>query len=102
MVDKALQDVEQISKELLDLADSDTDKLSLLNNRLETVEQELLNAELDKKLAAINTAKISQAQLINKLKEDIKTLTNDVKNIEAIRMALPSGCWKKTNIEELR
>jgi len=43
-----------------------------------------------------------QAQLINKLKEDIKALTTDVKNIEAIRLALPSGCWKKTNIEELR
>ncbi|CAI6348984.1 unnamed protein product [Macrosiphum euphorbiae] len=102
MVDKALQDVEKISKELLDLADSDTDKLSLLSSRLESAEQELMNAELDKKLAAINSAKISQAQLINKLKEDIKTLTNDVKNIEAIRLALPVGCWKKTNIEELR
>jgi len=42
----------------------DTDKLSLLSSRLETAEQELLNAELDKKLAAINSAKISQVSLI--------------------------------------
>jgi len=44
----------------------------------------------------------SQAQLIKTYEDDVKSLTDDVKNIEAIRRALPTGCWKKTNIEELR
>lgn len=45
------------------LFEIDTDKLSLLSSRLEAAEQELINAELDKKLAAINSAKISQVSL---------------------------------------
>lgn len=43
-----------------------------------------------------------QAQLIKTYEDDIRALKNDVDNIEAIKQALPGGCWKKSNLEELR
>jgi len=102
IVDKALENLNSVLKELSVLVDVDSDTLSQLSTRLEAAEQELINAKLDEKLATINNARISQAQLIKTYEDDVKTLMDDVKNIEAIRHALPTGCWKKTNIEELR
>ncbi|VVC25129.1 Hypothetical protein CINCED_3A009745 [Cinara cedri] len=102
VVDKALEDVNVIIKELSNLVDVDSDTLNQLNTRLEMAEQELINAKLDDKLAAINSARISQAQLIQTYNDDIAALSNDVVNIEVINRTLPNGCWKKTNIEELR
>lgn len=40
-----------------------------------------------------------KAQLIKNYENEIEALTNDVKNIDAIRRALPEGCWKRTHLE---
>ncbi|XP_025424275.1 laminin subunit gamma-1 isoform X2 [Sipha flava] len=102
LVDKGLEDVTKILNELSNIVDFDSEKLSQLSTRLESVEQDLISAKLDEKLMTINNARIAQAQLIKTYEDDIQALSNDVANIEAIRRALPNGCWKKTNIEELR
>jgi coxsackievirus/adenovirus receptor len=101
-VDKALDDVNSVLRELSVLVDVDSETLNVLSTKLDLAEKDLIKAKLDEKLATINNARISQAQLIKTYEDDIDALTTDVNNIEAIRRALPSGCWKKTNIEELR
>ncbi|XP_050538498.1 laminin subunit gamma-1, partial [Daktulosphaira vitifoliae] len=98
-VDKALEDVSAVLKELSNLEDIDSEMLNQLSSRLETAEQELANAKLDEKLQNINAARISQAQLIKNYENEIESLTNDVKNIDSIRKALPEGCWKRTHLE---
>ncbi|XP_050422694.1 laminin subunit gamma-1 isoform X2 [Adelges cooleyi] len=98
-VNKAREDVDAILKELKDLVDVDSEKLNQLSSRLEAAEQELTNAKLDEKLVAINEARISQAQLIKNYEEEIAALASDVDNIDAIRKALPVGCFKRPHLE---
>lgn len=40
--------------------------------------------------------------LVKSYEEEIKLLDKDVRNIEMIENALPYGCFKKPNLEELR
>uniref|UniRef100_A0A1B6D2A0 Laminin subunit gamma-1 n=1 Tax=Clastoptera arizonana TaxID=38151 RepID=A0A1B6D2A0_9HEMI len=98
-VEKALEDVKSIIKELNELADIDVDNLNDIEIRLREAENNFYDIKLDEELQSLTKIRIQQSQLVKNYQEELARLRTDVDNIEDINDALPVGCWKRTRLE---
>ncbi|KAF6200714.1 hypothetical protein GE061_005158 [Apolygus lucorum] len=100
-VDGAANTLRKILKDLEDLSDIDEDRLNALETRLLEVERQYENSNFDDQMTMLNNARILQDQQIKSYEEEVEKLKKEVNKVEAIRNALPDGCFNRPNLEQL-
>ncbi|XP_024947566.1 laminin subunit gamma-1 isoform X2 [Cephus cinctus] len=98
-VDKALAEVAEIMKELEALPEIDGKQLDSLEQRLEAAEKEIEAANLDQRIRALTDAKNLQTQWVKNYEDEVNRLRIEVENIEDIKKALPTDCYKRVRLE---
>lgn len=98
-VNEIMQDIKGIVRELENLPQVDEAELDELDNELKIVEQRLKDANFDSILEQVQKDQREQSLLIDLYTEEIRYLTSEVENIEAIAKSLPDGCFKRMALE---
>lgn len=98
-VDKALAEVDEIIKELDALPEIDDADLDRLEERLIAAEKEIQAANLEKRIRELTDAKNLQTQWVKNYDDEVSRLRLEVENIEDIRKALPTDCYKRVRLE---
>ncbi|XP_014601707.1 PREDICTED: laminin subunit gamma-1 isoform X1 [Polistes canadensis] len=98
-VDKALSDIAEIMKELQDLPEIDDNSLNNLEERLAAAEKEIKAANLDQRIRLLTDAKNTQTQWVKNYEDEVSRLRIEVENIDDIRKALPTNCYKRVRLE---
>ncbi|XP_046413039.1 laminin subunit gamma-1 [Neodiprion fabricii] len=98
-VDKALLEVAEIIKELEALPEINEADLDRLEERLNAAEQEIKANNLDERIRALTVAKNLQIQWVKNYDEEVARLKLEVENIETIKLALPTDCFKRVRLE---
>lgn len=78
---------------------TDTETLDSLERVLAAAERDFGEADLERRLDEMRTARLSQNQMVRDYEEELSRLRLDVDNVEAIKDALPDGCWKRLKLE---
>ncbi|GAB1600789.1 laminin subunit gamma-1-like [Argonauta hians] len=101
-IKKALTTMEDINSVLVNLDSHkiNTTHLDILEQDIIGVEDLMKSSDVDTQIAMIKRAlkELSDTEL--NLSNDIVQLRADVKNIEAIKLSLPAGCFKPLNLEK--
>ena len=111
-----------------DFGYADTNALDELERKLAAAERDFAEADLERRIEELRAARISQVsafellsfgrnctfcnaltsaicffylqnQLVRDYEEELARLRLDVDNVEAIKEALPDGCWKRLKLE---
>lgn len=77
----------------------DDTELDRLEDRLVTAEKEIEAANLDQRIRALTDAKNLQTQWVKNYEDEVSRLRMEVDNIDDIRKALPTGCFKHIRLE---
>lgn len=96
---KAMQDLDTITKELNDLADIDEETLRQLELKLEQVERDFNNANLDEQLRILTSARLQQQQRLRSYEEELARLEGEVERVKKINDSLPPNCYKRNRLE---
>ncbi|XP_033223143.1 laminin subunit gamma-1 isoform X2 [Belonocnema kinseyi] len=98
-VQKALDEVAAIVKELEALPEINDGDLNLLEERLHAAQAEIEAANLESRIRALTDAKNHQTQLVKYYEEEVNRLKSEVENIDEIKKALPTECFKRVHLE---
>ncbi|KAH0534833.1 laminin subunit gamma-1 [Cotesia glomerata] len=98
-VDKALTEVSEIINELENLPEIDDADLDRLEERLIAAEKEIRATNLDERIRALTDAKNLQTQWVKNYEDEVNRLRIEVENIDDIRKALPTSCYKRVRLE---
>ncbi|XP_034942261.1 laminin subunit gamma-1 [Chelonus insularis] len=98
-VDKALMEVSEIISELQALPEIDDADLDRLEKRLIAAEKEIKATNLDERIKLLTDAKNSQTQWVKNYEDEVSRLRIEVENIDEIRKALPTNCYKRLRLE---
>ncbi|XP_051161958.1 laminin subunit gamma-1 [Leptopilina boulardi] len=98
-VQKALDDVTAIVKELEALPEINNEDLNLLEKRLIAAQDEIEAANLDKRIRTLTDAKNLQTQWVKNYEDEVNRLKLEVENIDDIKKALPTDCYKRVRLE---
>ncbi|XP_043463177.1 laminin subunit gamma-1 [Leptopilina heterotoma] len=98
-VQKALDDVTAIVKELEALPEINDEDLNLLEKRLLAAQEEIKAANLDKRIRTLTDAKNLQTQWVKNYEDEVNRLKLEVENIDDIKKALPTDCHKRVRLE---
>ena len=102
-IDKAedvIGDLERLLALLAQIGEVNPGFLGKLGDDLEDLEDQLRALNLDEQLSRLEVGAKQQQTLISKYTLDLTQLEKDVANIQDIRDALPSGCYKNIKLEE--
>merc|ERR1739842_124348 len=109
MGEKTLKEVEDLTalimavQEKLDNLDSidggDEDALDKLEKKLEMVEKQLNETNLDTRLQQLETASDGIRESVRDMTVELEDLTLDVANIGDIQASLPAQCFKTIPVE---
>ncbi|KAL3871372.1 hypothetical protein ACJMK2_039377 [Sinanodonta woodiana] len=97
----ALSKVVNISSILASLYNLDTEELDRLEQELSGAEEALRTADLDTQLSRLSAANVQVKDWVNDYMIDIKQLEADVENVREIMEALPDGCFKNIELENV-
>lgn len=78
---------------------SDDADLDRLEERLLAAEKEIKEANLEKRIRELTEAKNLQTQWVKNYEDEVSRLRLEVENIDDIRKALPSMCYKRLRLE---
>ena len=78
---------------------SDDADLDRLEERLIAAEKEIQAANLDQRIRELTDAKNSQTQWVKNYEDEVARLRLEVENIDDIRKALPTECYKHLRLE---
>lgn len=98
-VQKAMVDVQDIINILEHLPAITSEDLDKLEAKLQKAENELLEADLDRRLQDIRNQKQTQTILIDNYENSVKKLKEEVDIIRDISESLPNHCFKRTKLE---
>lgn len=98
-VEKALNEVLSIIDELNALPEIKDNDLDKLEERLISAENEINKTNLDQRIRVLTEAKNLQTQWVKNYEDEVARLRLEVENIEDIRNALPTECFKRTVLE---
>ncbi|XP_012279283.1 laminin subunit gamma-1 [Orussus abietinus] len=101
-VDKALNEVAEIITELEALPEINDADLDQLEKRLIAAEKQIEAANLDQRIRALTDSKNLQSQWIKNYENEVSRLRIEVENIDDIRKALPTDCYKRVRLEPSR
>ena len=90
---KALDDVEQLLKDLLALEPLDLAKLEDAEKRFE-VANSTITGQLDLEFEKVKMASASQSKQIENFNLDLGPLEKEIKHVEGLHKALPQKCMK--------
>lgn len=79
--------------------DIDADLLAELERRLTEAENELRQANLDKRLAGLRAARERQQHWLRNYEAEVDQLKKDVANVQEIRHAIPGRCFRRVRLE---
>lgn len=77
----------------------DDEDLNLLEERLHAAQAEIEAANLESRIRALTDAKNHQTQLVKYYEEEVNRLKSEVENIDEIKKALPTECFKRVRLE---
>lgn len=98
-VQRALDEVDAIMKELEALPEINDEDLNLLEKRLQAAQEEITAANLDQRIRALTDAKNIQTQWVKNYEDEVNRLKSEVENIDEIKKALPTDCYKRVRLE---
>ncbi|KAJ8300900.1 hypothetical protein KUTeg_022419 [Tegillarca granosa] len=98
-VKMALETVENMARVLGQLPSVDMARLDQLERDLNTTEEQLQNADLDRQYRDLERADDDIVQLVSDYEYQYNQLKEDVDNIRQIKDSLPDGCFKNIEIE---
>ena len=70
-----------------------------LEKRLDDAENDLKNSDLDKRLQALQQQREQQQQWLRNYESLIEQLKKDVANVNEIRHAIPTKCYRRVRLE---
>lgn len=70
-----------------------------MEERLAAAEKEIKAANLDQRIKLLTDAKITQTQWVKNYEDEVSRLRIEVENIDDIRKALPTNCYKRVRLE---
>lgn len=73
--------------------------MNLLEKRLLAAEKEIRVANLDKRIQTLTDAKNLQTQWVKNYEDEVNRLKSEVENIDDIKKALPTDCYKRVRLE---
>jgi len=77
----------------------DTAALDDLERKLIVAERDFIESDLERRIEEMRVARVTQNQWVRDYEEELARLRLEVDNIEAIKNALPDGCWKRLKLE---
>ncbi|GLH05167.1 Netrin-A [Gryllus bimaculatus] len=95
----ALDEVNFIMQELEDMKEIDVATLDDLERRLEDVEMEYKDANIDFHMSSLSSERNAQNQHIKNYEEELYKLQLEVDNVREISESLPDNCWKRLKLE---
>lgn len=98
-VHELLTYVEDIVTELENTPNIGDGEIERLEMEIRRTEQRLKEAQLEEKLETLQKEHKMQNDLIDQYKGQIALLQEEVDNIEQIIEALPTGCYKRVELE---
>ncbi|XP_050515738.1 laminin subunit gamma-1-like isoform X1 [Diabrotica virgifera virgifera] len=94
-----LSDIENIMYELQNSPGIDETDVDRLEEQIKITEEKIKAAKLDEKLQRLQDDKKMKDELIERYKKQIILLQDEVDNIEQVVDALPSGCYRRIELE---
>nr|CAG4643691.1 EOG090X005Q [Lepidurus arcticus] len=95
----ALAAVSEILFTLERVGSIDGGSLDELERKLAAAERDLQESDLDRRLEELRSARITQSSWVRDYEEELARLRLEVDNVQAIKEALPDGCWKRLKLE---
>lgn len=98
-VHQLLSDIENIMFELQNSPGIDEKDVDRLEEQIKITEERIRRAKLDERLNRLTEERKLEEELIDKYKKQIAMLEVEVDNIEQIVEKLPSGCYRRLELE---
>lgn len=98
-VQKSVDDINNIVKELNNLPDIDEPSLTKLSEKLANAEKKFNESNINGELDILRKARYAQVQQMKLYQEELERLQKEVSNLDEIRAALPQGCFKRSILE---
>ncbi|RWS10044.1 laminin subunit gamma-1-like protein [Dinothrombium tinctorium] len=98
-IKNASSTIDEILEALENLDDIDSSVLDDLEKRLNEAENELREADLDRRIEILKREQAKQTQRMRNYDDEIARLRLDVANIKEIREAIPNACFKRNTLE---
>ncbi|ODN05380.1 Laminin subunit gamma-1 [Orchesella cincta] len=100
-VQRALATIRDVDLSLQNLDQINDEGLETLSRKINDVERELEDADLDSKIDALRNARNRQTLWLKNYEDELDALRKEVDNVQDIRNALPpdTRCWKRTRLE---
>lgn len=95
----AITSVNEILTALSNMGNIDTAALDDLERKLIVAERDFIESDLERRIEEMRVARVTQNQWVRDYEEELARLRLEVDNIEAIKNALPDGCWKRLKLE---
>merc|ERR1712109_441739 len=92
-VEKAKQELEEISAILSTVQEPEPGLLEALKYRVEAAEQKFRAAELDDRLSEFEAARQRQARQLRQYTEEAKAIRLELSSLSEIDRTLPRECW---------
>ena len=73
--------------------------MNRLEKRLNAAQNEIEVANLDNRIRALTDAKNLQTQWVKNYEDEVNRLRLEVENIDEIKKALPTECYKRVRLE---
>nr|CAG4638917.1 EOG090X005Q [Daphnia magna] len=98
-VREAISAVNEILISLNNMGNIDTAALDELERKLIIAERDFIESDIERRIEEMRTARVTQNQWVRDYEEELARLRLEVDNVEAIKEALPDGCWKRLKLE---
>ncbi|XP_056648982.1 laminin subunit gamma-1-like isoform X1 [Diorhabda sublineata] len=98
-VKNLLTDIESIMSELQNSPGIDDNDVDRLEEQIRITEEKIRAANLDETLEQLKEEQKAKDELIENYKKQISMLEYEVENIERVVEALPTGCYRRVELE---